>query len=380
MSGGGLPVGRLFGVVVRLSPAWIVLAAVVIVVAAQQAALAAPGSPVLLQWVLGVLVAAGFLVSVIAHELAHALVGRRFGVTVDQVVVGFAGGIGESVAQARQPRQELLIATAGPFLSLVLALALVAVALGVGALGGPLTAIAGGLVIVGGLNLVLGLLSLVPGVPLDGARVVRALALAQTGDRFRAGRITARVGRYTGWLTLGVGVALAFAEHVTEGLLVLALGWVLARGAQALDRRLGLEELLRGATVGDALAADPVVVGPHLTIDTFADRYEGETGMPAVAVVEDGVVLGVLGYRRLQRLGRRRFAATRAGEVMATPPDAPFLDPGDALWDTAELMDRRGYDGLAVVTDGALAGMLTSRSIGRLVRRRLDARGGPSAR
>ncbi len=369
----GLPIGRLFGIVVRISPAWVVLAAVVTVVGAQQAAMAAPGLPVVAQWALGALVAAGFLASVVVHELAHAVVGRRVGVAVEHVVVGFAGGIGAAVAQAERPRDELAIALAGPVLSLLIALACVPVAVVAGVAGGPMAAVAGGVIIVGGLNLVLGALSLLPAVPLDGARAVRALALARTGDRRRAGRITARAGKYVGWTTLGVGVALAGLDRFTEGLLVLALGWVLTRSSQAYTRRLGLEDLLRDATVGDALAADGPVVAPNLTIDTFADRYEGETGVRAIAVVDEGRVLGVVGVRRLQRLGRKRFAATRAGDVMVAPPDAPVLAPGDPLWDAAELMDRRGLDGLAVVDGGELLGLVTSSTIGKLIRRRSEA-------
>jgi len=81
-------------------------------------------------------------------------------------------------------------------------------------------------------------------------------------------------------------------------------------------------------------------------------------------------VLGVVGAKRLQRLGRRKFAATRAADVMATPPAARFLAPGEDLWAAVEMMNRLGYDGLAVVEEGALVGMVTRESIGDLLRAR----------
>ena len=93
---------------------------------------------------------------------------------------------------------------------------------------------------------------------------------------------------------MGVGIALALADLVTEGLLVIALGWLLTTGARTLDRRLALERLLRGATVREAMREDPPFVGPNLTVDTFADRYEGPDGVPALPVVEDDQVLGVI--------------------------------------------------------------------------------------
>ena len=140
---------------------------------------------------------------------------------------------------------------------------------------------------------------------------------------------------------------------------MVALGWLLTTGARTLDRRLALEKLLRGVTVGDAMTPDPAWVGPNLTVDTFADRYDGPEGVPALPVVEDDRVLGVVSRRRLQRLGRKRFGATRAQDVMAQPPQAPLLDPDDPLWEALDVMNSGGLDALAVIVEGRLAGMLT---------------------
>jgi len=121
--------------------------------------------------------------------------------------------------------------------------------------------------------------------------------------------------------------------------------------------------------VEEAIQDDVPQVGPHLTIDTFADRFEGEHGVPALPVVEDGLVLGVIGVRRLQRLGRRKFAATRAADIMTTPPQVPFVGPEDPLWEAVEVMNNQAIEGVAVAVDGRFAGMLTRDSVGALVRR-----------
>jgi CBS domain-containing protein len=207
-------------------------------------------------------------------------------------------------------------------------------------------------------------------MPLDGGRVVRALAWARTDDRDRAGAVTARVGRLLGFTVIGVGIAMALADLATEGLLVIALGWLLTTGARTLDRRLGLERLLRGATVREAMQPAPTWVGPNLTIDTFADRYEGPEGVPAMPVVDDDRVLGIIGRRRLQRLGRRRFGSTRAVDVMAAPPHTPVLAPEDPLWDALDVMNTGGLEGLAVAVEGRLTGMLTRDGVSEAVRLR----------
>lgn len=376
---GGIAIARILGVEIRVSVAWAFLIAVVTLVGSQQAAATAPALGVIVHWLIGLVVAGVFLGTVIAHELAHAVVGRRRGVPVTTVQLGFIGGLAPLSIEAPRPRDELVIAVVGPIVSLAVAGLAIPIALVAGAGGGALTAIAGGALVVGGLNLALAALSLLPGLPLDGGRVVRALAWAGTGDRDRASVITARVGRLLGFTLVGVGVALTLADIVSGGVLVLLLGWLLATGSGTLTKRLALERLLRGATVGDATRSDVPQVAPNLTVDTFVGRYEGEDGISALPVVDDGTVLGVIGRRRLQRLGRRKFAATRAADVMASPPVARFLGPREDLWTAVEMMNHLGFDGLAVVDGGSLTGMVTRETIGALIVDRTGQGGRPGS-
>lgn len=367
---GGLPIARIAGIEIRVSYAWAFLVAVVTFIGSQQAAMAAPSLAVPVQWLVGLVVALAFLATVVAHELAHALVGRRRGVEASVIHLGFIGGLAPLSIEAPRPRDELVIALAGPAVSLAIAVLAIPLSLAIGVAGGVRGAVGGAVLVVGGLNLLLAALSMLPGLPLDGGRVVRAIAWSGTRDRDRAGSIAARVGRLLGWTTVGVGAAMTLANLVSGGLLVLCLGWLLATGARTLDKRIALERLLRGVPVADAMRSDVPRIDAGLTVDTFADRYEGEDSTSCLPVVDGDMVVGVIGVRRLQRLGRRRFAATRAADVMATPPGAPLLAPGDDLWAAVELMNRQGLEGLAVVDGGTLAGMVTRESIGALIGRR----------
>ncbi len=379
---GGIAVARVFGIEIRVSFAWAFLIALVTLIGSQQSAVAAPSLGPVVHWLIGLVIALVFLATVVAHELAHALVGRRRGVTTTSIQLGFIGGLAPLSIEASRPRDELVIALVGPLVSLLVAVVSIPAAMLVGAGGGALTAVAGGILVVGGLNLVLAVLSLLPGMPLDGGRVVRALAWAGTHDRDRASSIAARVGRLLGFTLVGVGVAMALADMISGGLLVLCLGWLLATGSSTLNKRTALQRLLRGATVADALRRDVPRVGPNLTIDTFVDRFEGDDGISALPVMDDETVLGVIGTKRLQRLGRRKFSATRAADVMVSPPTARYLAPDEDLWTAVEMMNRLGYDGLAVVDAGVFAGMVVRESIGELIMARtgegepVRARGG----
>lgn len=374
MGGGGVPVARILGIEIRVSFAWAVLVALITVIGAQQATIGSPTIPPVAQWVIGVGVAMLFLASVIAHELAHALVGRRRGVPTTVIALGFIGGLAPLAIQAPRARDELVIALVGPAVSIVLAALLVGAGILLGTLAPASAPIAGGILVVGLLNLILGVISLVPAMPLDGGRVVRAVAWGRSGDRDQATRVTAKFGRLVGWTIMGVGVALALAEFVTEGLIAIALGWLLNTGARTVERRLGLEQLLRGLKVGEAMQRDVPFVGPGLTIDTFAARFEGPDAVAAMPVVEDDIVVGVLGRKGLVRLGRRRFGGTRVDEVMAVPPRAPVLAPDDALWDAVELLNEAGLDGLAVAEGGHLAGLVTRDGLADAIRTHAAAR------
>jgi len=140
-----------------------------------------------------------------------------------------------------------------------------------------------------------------------------------------------------------------------------------------MQRRLGLEQVLRGVLVSDALERDVPRVAPQLTLDTFADSAV-KSGATSVPVIADDRVVGVVGLDKIRRVARRSWPTTRAGDVMAVPPAAPFLTPDDPFWDALELLRTTGLDGLAVVDEGVLTGMFTRHAAAETIRDRLRAR------
>jgi Zn-dependent protease len=368
MNEAGVPIGRLFGIEIRVSLAWVLMLAIVTVLGVEQAASRAPTMHPLIQWTVGGVVAALFLVSVIVHELAHALVGRQRGVPVTSVVLGFIGGLAPMSVRASRPRDELAIAVSGPLLSIGAGLLLLSAGVVLLEIAPDQGVAADALVVVGALNLTLALVSLVPALPIDGGRVVRALAWARTGELDRASLVTARVGRLIGWVAVGVGLATALAGYGLEGVVAIGLGWLLNTGARTVESQVAMERLLRGVRVEDAMDVDAAAVGPYLTLDTFADRFKGPNAVTAVAVVEGGQVVGVVGRRRLARLRQRRYGSTRVRDVMASPPIVPLMQPSDELWRAVELITTGNLDALAVADEGRLAGLVTRASINAAAR------------
>lgn len=370
---GGIPVLNVFGIEVRVSVTLAVMLGIVVLIGADQAAVMAPGLPPALQWLVGAGVALLFLISVLVHEMAHALVGRRRGVVTTSVVLGLVGGLAPLSIAASRPKDELAIAVAGPMASLAIAAIVLPLGIALGFVGSPVGPLAGALFIVGGLNLMLGLASLLPGLPLDGGRIVRAVAWSRTGDPDRAAAATARAGRLLGWAVVSAGVAVVLLQDPVLGLMLVMMGWLFSGVSRGLEQRSEMERLLRGVTVADAMVGGVAHIVPGLTVDTFADRLGADGAPTAVPVVDGERVLGVVGLSGLRRLGSRRFATSRAGDVMATPPLAPLVRPGDAIWGVMETMQARGLDGLAVVEEGRLVGMVTRESAAEAMRTRLPA-------
>ncbi len=367
---GGIPIARIAGVEIRVSLTLALLLAVVTLLGAEQAAATDPTMSMAIQWLIGGATALVFLGSVIGHELAHALTGRRRGVPTGSVVVGFIGSLAPLTVQAGKPADELAIAAAGPLLSLGIAAVMLPAALLVDAASPLVAAIAGGALVVGGLNLVMGVVSFLPGLPLDGGRIVRAIAWARTGDIDRAGRVTVTVGRLLGWMVAGGGILLALVSRPSEGLLLIALGWLLAGGSRTLEKRLALEASLRGATIEDALVADVLRVPAGLTVDTFAERIAAGEGGGVAVVMQGDVVLGLIGSGKIARTGAKRVATMRAGELVADQVAIEPLAPGATLWSAIEILNAGRLDGLPVLADGQLLGVVTRASASEVIRAR----------
>jgi len=366
----GLPIARVLGVEIRVQGAWILVLGLVAAIAASQVGNVDPTLPELTRWVLGGLVAMGFLASTIAHDLGHALVARRNGVSVPAILVSFFGGTTPFDPTAADPSGELRIAIAGPAASVGIGAILGVVAIGVDSLAGPgFDALAAVLGLLAALNLLLGLVNVLPAYPMDGGRVVRALAWSRTGLERSGWRGAARTGRVVGLVIAGSGIALMLMGEMANGAMVALSGWLFILSGRAIRERLRVDELIGDVRVADAMEADPATVRPTLTVDTIAAQLlDGESEITAVAVVdEDDRLVGLLGLRQVRRIRPERRTTTHVGEVMASGPGLPVVTSDEPLIGALERLQRSGLDGLPVVDDDRLVGVMTRHSVGRLI-------------
>ena len=373
----GIPIARIFGIEIRVQFSWVVVLALVAVIAFGQISEVDPSLTDVVAALLGGVVALGFFLSSVWHDLAHALVARRRGVEVKSIAVSFFGGATPLDPGSPKPGDDAMIAAAGPLASLALG----GVCFGVMAaavVAGGFTATAGVLAVLGFLNLVLGLVNLVPAYPLDGGRIIRDIAWRRSGSERTGWRVAARTGRMTGLVVIGVGLTVFVAQGDMTGAMIAITGWFLVLSANSVRDRVRLDDLVGGHLVSDAMDEDPLTVSPSLTVDTFAAQLlDGESPVFAVPVVEGEAIVGLLGVGQVRRIRRSEWANTRVEDVMAKPPKLTFLAPTDPLKQGLERIFHAGLDGLPVLENGRLLGMLTKRGVGRFIGERTAGLKGP---
>jgi Zn-dependent protease len=372
----GVPVARLFGIEIRIHLSWIFIVAIITVTVGGRLNVVEPTFEPMVAWIIGAVSSLGFLLTVVVHELAHALVGRRTGTPVGAISVHFVGSPAAVDVRATTPRAEVAVGLVGPLTSLAIGAVLIALSVGGLVVGSPLI-VAGAdvLFIIGGLNVVLGLISLIPAFPLDGGRVVRGIVWLRTGDERRGTRGAGQVGRWAGRFFLGAGLAVILTGDTIDGAMLGLAGWFLMVSARSVDRWLVLDGLITGVTVSEAMEADFETISPQLTLDTFARSVLDGTVAPALAVLRDDRLVGMIGAGQLRGVPQKDWPSTRIADVMIDLAEVPTVDPGDLLSTGLERLRESHLDGLPVLDASGLRGVMTRRSIAAMLRARAELNG-----
>jgi Zn-dependent protease len=366
---GALRIGRLLGVELAIHPSWLVIAFLITYsLAVRQFPAQFPGwEPHGLYWVVSAATSALFFASVVAHELSHAVVARRFGLRVSSITLFIFGGAASLEEEPKRARDEALIAAAGPAASLLLGTALLLVGAGLGSGSGsdhgPLEALLSWL---GYINLSLGIFNLIPGFPMDGGRLLRALLWKLRRDEFAATRNAAAVGRAFGYLLVLVGVFLAFQPGgLFSGVWLALIGWFLSNAAEAAVARMSVERSLRGVKVRDLMDPDPASVGPNETVASLVhDRLLRGEHQSFLVRHPDGGLAGIVSLPDVRRVPRQAWEATRVTDIMTRFADLLTIAPDAEIEDALRLFAEKPVRQLPVVVEGRqVVGSLTRAGI-----------------
>jgi Zn-dependent protease len=366
--GPGFGIGRVWGIPIGLHPSWFLIFALLSAnLAIGLLPAEHPGWTPATYWLVGTVSAVVLFVCLLIHELAHSWVALRHGLPIRGITLFVFGGVSRLGAEAPSPAVEIRMALAGPLVSVVLGGLFAAAA----ALAHEAALVAAPCRLIARVNVTLALFNLLPGYPLDGGRVLRALLWRRTGSFRRATRVAAHGGQAAalGLAALGAGLVLSGR---TDGLWLMLIGWFLHTAASTSASESTLAEALAGVTVRQAMRADAARVLPTLPLDRLVhDRVLGG-GERCFLVVENGHLDGLVTLPDLRAMPRARWGEATVGDVMRRMGDLVTASPEEDLATALRRMDDAHVAQLPVVANGAPLGLLTREQVLRWVRARLE--------
>jgi Zn-dependent protease len=321
-------------------------------------------------WVIAVVCAVLFFGSILLHELGHSLVAQRQGIKVKGIMLFVFGGVAQMGSRSPSATIELKIAVAGPVVSLALSFLFWVISL----IAADVDAIAAPAAWLAGLNLIMALFNLLPGFPLDGGRILRALVWRFSGSEDRAARVAQTSGQVLALGMMGVGVILAVLGYVGNGLWLIILGWFLRNAATTESASTRMELALRGVTVGQALGSEQTIVPSWMKLRQLVENYVLDRGESSFLVIDEGVPRGIVTVRELGGIPQSRLEWTSVGDVMRPWNRLAKVTPQTPLLQAIDLMDTRRTNHLAVAQADQPLGVLTREDVGRYIRIRMSQR------
>jgi Zn-dependent protease/predicted transcriptional regulator len=373
-----IELGRIAGIRIGLNWSWLVVFALIVwtlvdgVFPSQN-----PGLSKGTYVAMGIVAAVLFFLSLLLHELGHALVARREGMEIEGITLWLFGGVAKFRGMFPSAGAELRIAIAGPFISLVLGGLFVLAAWRLN-LPDVVDGVAAWL---GYINLLLLTFNLLPALPLDGGRVLRAVLWQLKGEFGWATVVAANVGRAFGVLMIVGGVGMLFVQSAFSGIWLAFIGLFLLQAAGGELRFLSARRALEGLRVRDLMVQDPVTVGPDLTLVEFLAAVGASRRDLLYPVVDDGHVLGLLSVQDVAGVPRGEWGRRRVRDSMLPRATVPTLAEDEALIDALQELGESEAERALVVADGdRFVGLVAAEDLLRVLQLRARRRPGLSFR
>ncbi len=366
----GLKIGRIFGIPIYLHASWFIIFAMITFSLAEQFAHLHPQWTKTQHWAVGVATSILFFGSVLFHELAHSVVAQRYKIPVVSITLFIFGGVARIGREPASAKQEFNIAAAGPASSYLLSggfYALTAVFPEREMLG----ALAGWLAWI---NFMLATFNLVPGFPLDGGRIFRAIVWGITRDFSRASKYAAGSGQLIAYAMILFGAVQAFTGNLVGGLWMAFIGWFLLTAAQASYAQVAVRDVLGGLRAGDVMSSEVPVVERSISLEDYVGELL-RTGRRCHLVVDDGRMVGMMTVHAASKVPREDWPVTSVQAVMLPPEQVRHASPEEPVLALFERMQADDVNQMPVVAGGRVVGMVTRDTVLRIIQTRMEVGG-----
>jgi len=369
---GNISLGRVFGIPLRLNYTWFIIFALVTYSLVLYPLVEPPYPTIEQRIILGILTSLLFFASIITHELAHSILAIRNNIPVKEITLFVFGGVSQITKEATHPRAELSIAIVGPLTSLALA----------GIFYGLHFLLAGAQQILAAslmqwlawINVFLAVFNLIPGFPLDGGRIFRALVWHRTHDYHRATRIATKVGQGIAYaFIVAGGIVLIFALQLwLNGVWLIFIGWFLRDAARASYQQVLLRDALIGITARQVTDYGCPLIPPHLNLMELVQQHILPTGRSCFLISWGAELEGMVTMQQIKKIPRSRWATTPVQDIMTPASKLKVAYADQDILSVLQEMNGESANHIPVMEAGKVIGIINREDIARFLRTRAD--------
>lgn len=373
---GNFRIGKIFGIPIEINVSWLLILLLVTWTIAEGYFTRDEFQHLsaLDRWLLGVAAALLLFGSILLHELMHSIVAVKNGLPVKKITLFLFGGVAQMSEEPQSAGVEFKMAVAGPLTSFVLAVvfSIVFFAFYYGG-GGARSVPAALFMYLALINFMVLVFNMVPGFPLDGGRVLRAIIWHVTGNVTKATYITSRIGKGFAIFLIIVGLLSVVAgNNLIGGIWFVFIGFFLQQAADSGYYQVLMKKGLEGHFVYEVMQSDVVTVEADSTVGEAVQDYFMKYRFNSFPVLEGGQLVGMLTTHDLKAIPREEWDHRLVREIMETGPVEHALSPDESAYGALSRIAQDGMGRLPVVKDGAIVGIVSNRDIMKLLRLKMD--------
>jgi Zn-dependent protease/predicted transcriptional regulator len=359
---GSFRIGSIAGIDIYIHVSWLlILVFLTVSLATGWFPAITPGYPTSTYILLGLIAAILLFVSVLLHELAHSFVARARGLPVKNIVLFIFGGVSNIEQEPHSANTEFLMAFVGPLVSLIIGAVCFGLLLLVRGSRSPIEDL---LIYLASANILLGIFNLLPGFPLDGGRVLRAIVWKITGNPYRATQVATIVGQIIAYIFILFGIWLFFfSQQPFNGLWFGFIGWFLLSSAQSARAQATLESAFSGVTVAQVMNPQPMTVPANISLQKLVDEYFIPQGLRSALVLQGDQLAGLITLSDIRHVSREEWSQTPVGFAMIPVDRLHTATPQQRLTEALPLITSNNVNQLPVVENGKLVGIITREAI-----------------
>jgi Zn-dependent protease/predicted transcriptional regulator len=363
----GIRFGRVLGIPLYVHSSWFIIFALITFSLATQFTSQHPGWTPGQYWTLGIVTSLLFFASVLIHELGHSTIALHYKLPVVSITLFVFGGLARIGREPTKALEEFNIAIAGPVTSFLLAVLFYLG--GVAFAPGTMANAAG--VLLGEVNFVLAVFNLVPGFPLDGGRILRAIAWGVTGDFTRATRFASMSGQFFAYLMIFFGIWEALHGQWVSGLWLAFIGWFLLSAAQESYAAVAVRRTLEGLKASDVMTSEMPSVDRSISLEDYLHEML-RTGRRCHLVMGNGEMVGMITLHNVRSIPREEWPATSVQAAMIPRDKIHWAQSGESALDILERMQSEDINQMPVVDNGRVVGLITRDTVLRVIQTRMQ--------